>query len=201
MQKNRRIVLIDVMDTLVKDPFYAGFPRFHEMTLDALFEAKDAEAWCRFERGEIDEARYVETAFKDGRWFDVCALRNMLQEEYAWLEGMETLLDELKGQGIELFALSNYPVWYELIEEKLSLSRYLSWQFVSCLTGHRKPHLRAYQLPLEALSVSPAQCVFIDDRASNCEAAESMGIRAHGFQSAALCRTFLQNAGFLGATP
>ena len=196
-QRSRRVVFVDVMDTLVKDPFYVGFPRFHDMSLEALFEAKDAEAWGRFERGEIDEARYVETAFKDGRWFDVGALRHMLETEYEWLEGMESVLGELNAKGVELYALSNYPVWYQLIEKKLSLSRFLSWQFVSCLTGYRKPDLRAYQTPLEVLSVSPDACVFIDDRRGNCEAAESMGIRSHPFQSAAACRAFLGEVGFL----
>jgi len=32
----------------------------------------------------------------------------------------------------QVHALSNYPCWYHIIEEKLQLSRFLSWTFISC---------------------------------------------------------------------
>lgn len=194
---DRKIALVDVMDTLVRDPFFTGFPRFHGLSTEALLDAKDPAAWGRFERGEIDENTYVRTAFKDGRWFDVQALRQMLVKEYAWLDGMEPLLASMKARGVEVYALSNYPVWYQLIEDKLQLSRYLSWRFVSCRTGFRKPSVEAYQAPLLQLAVDPAQCIFIDDRTSNCEAAESLGIRSHRFTSVGACTAFLQRMDFL----
>jgi hypothetical protein len=36
-----------------------------------------------------------------------------------------------------MHVVSNYPVWFQWIEEKLELSRYLEWTFISC-TGTMK---------------------------------------------------------------
>ena len=65
----------------------------------------------------------------------------------------------------------------EVIDEKLELSRYLDWRFVSCLTGKRKPDPEAYLGAARALGVPPAACVFVDDRARNVAAAEAVGMR------------------------
>lgn len=51
---------------------------------------------------------------------------------YRYLDGVEPLLVRLKAAGYELHAMSNYPMWFRYIEERLELSRYLSWTFVSC---------------------------------------------------------------------
>jgi len=56
------------------------------------------------------------------------------------------LLHELYAGGVPLHALSNYPRWYQLIEDRLELSRYLRWSFVSCLIGMRKPCSRSASL-------------------------------------------------------
>ena len=53
-------------------------------------------------------------------------------EHYAFIDGMEPLLARLSGAGYALHAMSNYPVWWRNIEDKLRLSRYLEWTFVSC---------------------------------------------------------------------
>lgn len=50
---------------------------------------------------------------------------------YRYLEGMEDLLARLSKGGYEIHALSNYPMWWRIIEEQLKLSRYLSWTFIS----------------------------------------------------------------------
>ena len=77
-----------------------------------------------------------------------------------------------------MYALSNYSCWYRLIDEKLGLSRYLDWRFVSCNTGIRKPDPEAYLGAARALEVSPADCIFVDDRRRNVDAAVKVGM--HG---------------------
>lgn len=52
-------------------------------------------------------------------------------EFYEYLPGMEELLSELSSAGVEMHAMSNYPVWYENIEAKLKLTKFLPWTFVS----------------------------------------------------------------------
>ena len=50
---------------------------------------------------------------------------------YRYLDGMEPLLERLAAAGAEVHAFSNYPAWWQLVEGKLALSRYLRWTFVS----------------------------------------------------------------------
>ena len=43
----------DVMDTLVKDPFFSAVPSFFGLTLAQLLDEKHPDSWIRFEKGEI----------------------------------------------------------------------------------------------------------------------------------------------------
>jgi hypothetical protein len=64
-----------------------------------------------------------------------CALTSthtLQVQRYEYLPGMQLLLSELKAAGYELHACSNYPAWWQLIEEKLEVSSYLAWTFISC---------------------------------------------------------------------
>lgn len=54
-------------DTLIWDPFYTEVPHFFDMKFQDLLAAKDAQAWPRFERGEISEEELIRDFFKDRR--------------------------------------------------------------------------------------------------------------------------------------
>jgi HAD superfamily hydrolase (TIGR01509 family) len=172
------VLLVDVMDTLVSEPFYGELPAFFGMTFEELLAAKEPRTWIDFELGTMEEAEFTERFFRDRRAVDGAALRRHMQRSYRWLDGMEALMAELHAAGHEMHALSNYPAWWELIEEKLQLSRFLEWSFVSCRTGVRKPDPEAYLGAARALGRAPGECLFIDDRAANVAAAESVGMPA-----------------------
>jgi polyisoprenoid-binding protein YceI len=171
------VLLLDVMGTLVRDPFPDDVAAFFGLSAPDLFAAKDPGAWPAFERGELSEVELGERFFSDRRPCDVAGLKAALSAGYALLPGVEGLLAEVKAAGVEAHALSNYPVWYELIETKLRLSRFLAWTFVSGDTGVRKPNPRAYLDPAERLGRSPEECFFVDDRPKNVEAAAAAGLR------------------------
>jgi hypothetical protein len=42
-------------------------------------------------------------------------------EKYDYLPGMQELLQKLKKKGYEMHVVSNYPSWYQLIEDKLAV--------------------------------------------------------------------------------
>ena len=175
------VLLLDVMDTLVHDPFHQ-MPAFFGLDMAGFLAAKHPTAWLDFERGRIDEATYFDRMFSDGRSFDREAFLAMLDARYRWIEGVEPLLVALRARGHALYALSNYPSWYQRIEARLGLSRYLEWRFVSCMTGVRKPDPRSYLGPAESLGLLPEECLFIDDRTKNCDAAKACGLDAIHFR-------------------
>lgn len=191
------ILLWDVMGTLVHDPFFSEMPRFFGMTFDDLLEAKHPSAWVEFERGERSEDEFLEGFFEDRREFDREAFVQSIRASYRWIPGMEELLCELREVGCRMHAFSNYPVWYRLIEERLRLSRFLEWTFVSCRTGLRKPEPAAYAHVLQELSVPPGRCLFIDDRPQNCEAARQEGIQSIVFEEAEPLRSAFERMGVL----
>src|SRR5262245_26964066 len=110
---NRRpILLFDVMDTLVHEPFYREMPAFFGMTLAELKEAKHPAAWIEFELGRTSEAEFLGSFFRDGRDFDRAGFVRTVRESYRWLPGMQELLADLRARGFAIHALSNYPEWY-----------------------------------------------------------------------------------------
>ncbi|MCX4242108.1 HAD-IA family hydrolase [Paraliomyxa miuraensis] len=192
-----RVLLLDVMDTLVHDPFFAEIPRFFGTSLRQLLPQLRAGAWVEFELDALDEATFLSRFFADGRAFDGPGLLATVRAGYRLLPGIEPLLAELRGRGVPMHALSNYPRWYRYIEEELRLSRYLQWSFVSCNTGVRKPDPQAYLGAAAALGVEPSACTFVDDRQSNCAAACSVGMDAVCFSDAASLRSALVERGVL----
>ncbi len=192
-----KVLLLDVMSTLVHDPIFDAVPAFFETDVRDLLSTLDRDVWFAFERGEITEARYFETCFRDRRAVDGPGFRQAMAGGYAWLPGVEALLGRLKAAGVAMYALSNYPQWWALIEAKLGLGRFLEWRFVSCNTGLRKPDPEAYLGPARSLGVAPADCLFVDDRRSNVEAAESVGMAGHRFQGSGALEARLGELGFL----
>lgn len=191
------ILLLDVMSTLVTEPFFEVIPKFFDMSIQDLLRDKHPSSWVEFEHGHCDENSYLDRFFADGRAFDHDGFRAMLRGCYEYIDGIEPLLAELKDNGVPMHALSNYPVWYEVIEDKLKLSRYIEWTFVSCNTGVRKPAPEAYTGPARTLGVDPSTCLFVDDRKSNCEAARAVGMPAIRFEDADSLRAALVTHGVL----
>lgn len=192
-----RVLLLDVMDTLVHDPFHLEIPRFFGLTLRELLPRLRQGAWVDFEVDALTEAEFFARFFADGQPVDGAGLRAAVRAGYRLLPGVEPLLQELQARGVPMHALSNYPRWYALIEDALRLSTWVEWSFVSCLTGVRKPDPAAYQHACRSLGVEPSACLFVDDRESNCAAAREQGMDAVRFTDAASLRVALAQRGVL----
>lgn len=185
MMQPPRAILFDVMDTLVRDPFHDEMPSFFGMTKADLIRAKHPTAWVDFELGHIDEATFLEIFLSDREW-DRELFRGTIRASYEWLPGMRELVDAVRARPSRpsLHALSNYPPWYAWIDERCDLRSRLDSSFLSYDMGVRKPHPEAYLHPCRALGITPQEGLFIDDRASNCDAARALGMDAIVFEGA-----------------
>ena len=90
-----RVVLFDVLGTLVQDPFYDVVPAFFGLDFAALLAVKHPTHWFDFEHGLIDEQTFLEGFFTDGRPFDHQGFMTAIEDAYAWLPGMEALLEDV----------------------------------------------------------------------------------------------------------
>jgi FMN hydrolase / 5-amino-6-(5-phospho-D-ribitylamino)uracil phosphatase len=201
MALDDRVLVFDVMGTIVYEPFVEVLPRILGLSLAELIEQKDPTVWVEFERGEIDEAELERRFFADGRAYDHAGMKAAMRDAYAYLDGMEALLGRLADEGYPLHLMSNYPSWYRMIEEKLSLSRYASWTFVSCHAGVRKPDPEAYRWLAERLERPLEKLVFVDDREVNCAAARELGVDAIRYEHTPGLRRALVERGLLAGTP
>jgi HAD superfamily hydrolase (TIGR01509 family) len=186
-----RVLLLDVMGTLVHDPFFDAMPAFFGLPFRAMLEQKHPSAWVEFELAQRTETELLREFFADGRAFDHQAFLDRVTAAYTFLPGIEELLHALRREGVPMYAFSNYPAWYRRIEHRTGLSRFLEWRFVSCETGLRKPAREAYEHVLHALDVAPSECLFVDDREVNCAAARAVGMDAITFEDAAQLRAAL----------
>jgi len=191
------VLLLDVMGTLVHDPFFVEMPAHFGLSFKELLAQKHPRTWLDFELGAIDEPTCLARFFADERPFDHDAFRARVRAAYAFLPGIEPLLGELSEAAVSMHVLSNYSLWYRLIEERLALSRWVPWTFVSCHTGLRKPSKEAYVGAAEALGVAPRDCLFVDDRRENVAAAEAVGMTGHLFVDAPTLRAALVDARLL----
>jgi FMN hydrolase / 5-amino-6-(5-phospho-D-ribitylamino)uracil phosphatase len=190
-----KVVLFDVMDTLVVDPFFNGIEEFFGCPRRELLGALTPDIWPRFERAEIDAATFYATMFHDGRAVDGVGLEAWLFARYRLIDGVQPLLDALSAARVPMAALSNYPSWYDLVERACGLDRWLDGAHVSFRTGVRKPEPDAYLGACARLGVAAHEALFVDDRELNCAAARAVGVAAHRFDGAEGLRDALASAG------
>lgn len=200
-----RLVLWDVMDTLVVDPFFRGMHKsvFDCETLEQLFAEKDNSAFINFELGLIDEDECTRTYFEDRRPVDGARVRAHLRENYRWIDGMRELCTELREQGVPMALFSNYPApWAPLVDEACALSSVVGpWAFISGKAGVRKPDPDAYRKALAAVGRAPETVLFVDDSERNVVAAREVGLAAVRFEGTDALRAVLREAYFPALAP
>ncbi|MCA9214003.1 MAG: HAD-IA family hydrolase [Planctomycetales bacterium] len=192
------ILLFDVMDTLVYNPFNHEIPAFFGLSQALLLEQKSPLAWEQFELGKISEQDYYDGYFRDRRKFDHQEFRRVVRDAYRWIDPDTVgLLDRLRASGFTIHAFSNYPIWYETIDARLGLSEFLDWTFVSCRTGVRKPCKDAYVGVTQYFARPPDAFLFVDDSIVNCKAARAIGMPAIHYRDLSTLRIELAQHGVL----
>jgi putative hydrolase of the HAD superfamily len=112
----------------------------------------------------------------------------------SWLSvnpGTIEVLADLRAGGTPLALLSNAGADYGSYFRRGPLGDFFSACYVSGELGLLKPNADIYQHVLSDLGVTPAEAVFIDNRAANVAGAEALGITGHVFTEPAGLRAFL----------
>jgi putative hydrolase of the HAD superfamily len=101
------------------------------------------------------------------------------------------VLSDLRAGATRLALLSNAGPDYGSYFRHGPLGDFFEACYVSGELDLIKPHPEIYRHVLDRLSVTPAETVFIDNRASNVVGAEAIGITGHVFTTPAALRSFL----------
>lgn len=101
------------------------------------------------------------------------------------------VIADLRAGGTSLALLSNAGADFASFFRHGPLGDFFSACYVSGELGLLKPHAEIYRHVLDDLGITPAEAVFIDNRAANVAGAETLGITGHVFTDAATLRDFL----------
>jgi putative hydrolase of the HAD superfamily len=179
-----RLLALDLMDTLVVDPYREALVATTGMSLEALAPLRNEESWHDFELGRIDERTYAERFLPaSAGGFDIERYKRELHRRYAWVPGMERLAIRAATR-VPIHILSNYPAWYEEVRTRFGLDRFASGHHPSYLLRARKPAPAYFRQALLRIGIEPSAVLFVDDRAPNVDAARDAGMRAVLFEGA-----------------
>lgn len=195
-----KLLTFDLMDTVVVDPFYREVMSYLQTTLAELAQIKHPTSWLEFETGKIDEKDFLSRFYKENTSLKITQAEQFKQvffNAYRFVDGMEELLTQLRAENRKLWVLSNYSPWFEVIRDRLSLDRFFTGYCLSYQTGYRKPDPRAYRALFQQASCLPKDCLLIDDRAINVEAALQEGMSCHYFEDAVSLREALRKQNIL----
>lgn len=194
-----RAVALDLMDTVVHDPFREALRAGIRAPLDELFARRDPDLYPALERGEIDEEDYWGRIRALGIEVDPGRFHAVRRAGTTWLPGMGELLDELGGRVLRVTA-SNYPIWVEELADEVLGDRF-DRVLASCHLGARKPDPDFFERLLDALGLPGAEVAFVDDRERNVASARGMGLAVHRYEGVAGVRRFLRGLGVPVAPP
>ena len=188
-------VIFDFGGVITSSPFEAfnrleaerGVP--HDSVRRINSTNPDGNAWALFERAEIDAAQFDMLFANEAAMLDInlrgadvlkCLAGDVRPEMVAALDALTTKgyrigcitnnVPSGKGAGM---ALSD-----DRADEIAAIMARFEHIIESSKAGVRKPDPRIYQMMCEALSVTPQQCVYLDDLGINCKPAAVLGMAA-----------------------
>lgn len=94
-------------------------------------------------------------------------------------------IQELRREGYRVYLLSNYPkdLFALHVKEKFTFADAVDGRIVSGYVKMAKPDPEIYKLLCMTYDLKPEECVFLDDRADNIEAAGALGYHTVRFQN------------------
>ena len=195
-------VIFDLGGVLVSTKWERVTHPFAEMsgqTPDRIMEGiRTGEAYFPFMRGEFDADEFYR---RITRQFGLRMEKEALFETWSSIiEPMDDvvgLVDRLKGRYRLAIGSNTDVLHYARGMEVQPVLGQFDDVLVSYELGYCKPDAEFFQRGLEKLSASPEECVFIDDRQDNVDAANSMGIAGLQFTSAERLESDLANLGIL----
>lgn len=144
--------------------------------------------WAELDHGIYEEAKILEKFREDNRehleeFNLVWDNRDKLVEPYAY---SAEWIAKLKSCGLNVYLLSNYPRDVFTLHAECGCFPFLDkvdGKVVSGFVRMVKPNADIYEYLLKEYKLKESECVFIDDREENVDAAEDLGISGIVFQN------------------
>ena len=170
-----------VKDTVIFDMGSVIIEKVDKLSLEKSHKyALKSVAWRDWQRGRLTEAEFVE---RTARAFN----RTDATQVAAWSKSRRKLIDEtvlaiheLKNAGYKIYLLSNTnrETYALLRQNKQLMDVFCCFDGIvlSFKEGRIKPEQEIYQTLLQRYHLDPHQCLFVDDKKTNVDAAQKLGI-------------------------
>jgi putative hydrolase of the HAD superfamily len=151
------------------------------------FDPANDSLWQRMQRNEISERDYWLTRSKEvgamlgENWTDMQTLvkrSRSAEPDQVIRPEVAIVINEAKEKGLKLAILSNELDMFYGKELRSTLQVLQNFDTIvdATYTGILKPDPRAYVLALDAMRLSKAECLFIDDQKRNIDGALAVGL-------------------------
>lgn len=145
--------------------------------LSDIFGSKE---WLMLDNGDINTSQAIDAiaAKSSLKKEEIVHIFNLRTEIMFPLEQNVRLLPELKKQGFRLFFLSNFPLdLFEEVKTGYYFFKYFDGGVISAEAKVSKPDSRIYDILLKKYSLTPEECLYIDDIEINVKAGEAAGMK------------------------
>jgi epoxide hydrolase-like predicted phosphatase len=118
-------------------------------------------------------------------------LDTVTQNAIVEVKGMREIVQSYRDKGYSTAVFSNIDSRHAETIRKLGCYNGFNTVVLSCEIGVDKPDPNAYKVMLEKVNVDPKNCIFIDNKQENVDAAKALGIDAILFTSPEQIKTDL----------
>jgi len=167
---------------------------YKELAALAGVDGKSFEAvyWGQradYDRGAIDGPTYWRRIAKaTGKGITAARIQSLIAADIAiWMRANPVMMEwvrALQNRGLRIAVLSNMPI--EISSYMRQHARWFGDFDYVCFSAEvhlAKPEAAIFHACLKVVGARPEECLFIDDRAENVEAARTLGLQAVKFVS------------------
>lgn len=174
-----KAVILDMYGVILKDSG-DGFYSYVNRTFPQLSPADIYPDWDKADVGEISS---LEVFRRLGFQGDLEQIEKNYLDTVEINEAFYGFAEEMKKRYRLALISNDSSEWSRYFREKFRLNKYFDVISVSGDLKMKKPDPRIFQLTLERLGCMPEECVYIDDRRYNLEAAQALGMDTVLFNS------------------
>lgn len=144
----------------------------------------NSEEWSKLDEGTIEKTDAINIMLSKlpERLHTAClGIMRDWQEGFVINTQILDFIDTLRDNKYKTYILSNAPLDLPAYLEKNGLNKYFDGQVISAEEKIAKPNKKIYELILNRFNLNPCECLFLDDKPENIEAAVSCGINGYVF--------------------
>jgi len=174
-----KAIILDMYGVIVKDTG-DGFYEYVNRTFPDIPVKEMQAEWLKGSVGEYTSKELLARMGYIDNWKEA-------EQEYLdtveLIDGFEEFILAMKKQYKLALITNDLSEWSQYLREKYQLDPYFEVIAVSGDLKMKKPDARIFQYTLDRLGCSASDCVYIDDRRRNLEAARELGMDTVLFNS------------------